>query len=349
MVFKNLYVLVVVASLCIASTIGRNDNRAGAPGDQGTCANCHGGAATNQGTVELLGLPAEFSPGQTYDFQIAVNEPAASGGALTGAGFQLVATNAFNNLMQGSFTVVDAGTRINSTNRLVQDGVRNYSGNQAVWDVRYTTPNNPAAISFITFYYAGNSVNGNGSTTGDVVYTNVANVVLPVEWQDFSVEETREGNYVNWSTAIEINNDHFVVEKSRDGENFLEIAKISGQGNSVVKEAYEFLDREVESGMNYYRIKQVDFDGQVDYSSVLSLMNDYKGEIKVYPTIVESEIFVEAEDVLQVNVLDAMGATVLTRTNHDVIHLGDLSSGTYFIQLLDAKGMFLETRKIVKK
>ena len=344
---SKLFLLVLTAGLFIASSGGRNDNRAGAIGDLGTCASCHGGAATNNGSIELLGLPAEFTPNTTYDFQIRVNEPDA-GATLSASGFQLVATNGNNNLMRGSFTVVDVGTRINSTSRLVQNSPRPFTSNAATWDVRYTTPDDPAQFTDVVFYYAGNSVNENGNTGGDVVYFNSNLIVLPVEWIKMSATNTREGNYVSWSTATEVNNSHFEVERSIDGKSFSKVGEIEGRGMSAGITDYEFLDEVEYQGMIYYRVKQVDLNGNYEFSQVVSAKAVEHVSVQVHPTQVVSEFQVVSAEDLLVSVYDAFGNQVISTTDATVIDMSDQMPGIYYVLITTDNGIYVETKKIVK-
>lgn len=348
MKFQNLYILIVIAGFFIASSGGRNDNRAGAPGDQGTCANCHGGAATNLGTVDLVGLPAEFEPGQTYDFQIVVNEPAAAGD-LDEAGFQLVATDGFNNFQRGTFTVVDPGTRINFTNRLVQSAPKSYTGTQASWDVQYTAPNDPTLFQDIIFYYVGNSVDGTGGTGGDVVYANSSLIVLPVEWKSFNVVSLDRGNYITWETAQEFDNDYFEIQRSSNGTDFETITTIKGSSFSAVSSAYEFMDETFSSSISYYRILQVDFDGKEDFSKIVSVENQlHTAEVELYPTTIESDLYIKSSKDFYISIFNSAGQLIIQKENVTSISFEDHQSGIYYAQIFSTQGIFIETKKIIK-
>lgn len=348
MKFQNLYILIIVAGLFIASSGGRNDARAGAPGDNNDCSSCHGGAATNSGTIDFVGLPAEFEPGQTYDFQVVVNEPDADG-VLDAAGFQLVATNGFNNLQRGSFTVVDAGTRINPINRLVHNTPKLFSGTEAVWDVQYTTPNDPTLFQDIIFYLAGNSVNLNGNTGGDVVYSNSALIVLPVEWTSFNVEPLERGNYITWETAMEVDNDYFEIQKSSDGKSFNTVAKINGVGFSSESTSYEFMDEEILSPIYYYRIMQVDFNGKEDFSEVVSVRNEINPiDVQVYPTTVQNDLTINSEIEINASIFNSTGQLVVKKNNVSIVDFTNHNNGVYFIQLFTSEGNYIETKKIIK-
>jgi hypothetical protein len=84
---------------------------------------------------------------------------------------------------------------------------------------------------------------------------------LPVELIDFRCTKEKNGISVNWSTASEINNDYFKLEKSYDGNNYEFLAQINGNGNSTNIINYSLLDKNPKNGINYYKLTQVDFDG----------------------------------------------------------------------------------------
>jgi len=84
---------------------------------------------------------------------------------------------------------------------------------------------------------------------------------LPVELIHFDVHSTGKENVVEWTTASEINNDYFSIERSSGISDFKSIAKVSGMGNSTVSHDYTFMDVNPISGLSYYRLVQTDYDG----------------------------------------------------------------------------------------
>ncbi|PLX19994.1 MAG: hypothetical protein C0599_09905, partial [Salinivirgaceae bacterium] len=110
----------------------------------------------------------------------------------------------------------------------------------------------------------------------------VADNPLPVELAYFRGTLTDNGIYLEWKTLTEINNDYFIVEKSLNGCDFNECVEIQGHGNSNVPIEYQFLDNQPVIGDNYYRFKQVDFDGNYQYSQVISVINDFANSIELF-------------------------------------------------------------------
>jgi len=76
---------------------------------------------------------------------------------------------------------------------------------------------------------------------------------------------------LNWETASELNNLGFEVERRTESSEFRTIAFVEGNGTTTEQRSYSYLDRTVEQGVNYYRLKQVDFDGSYAYSDVVEI------------------------------------------------------------------------------
>ena len=92
--------------------------------------------------------------------------------------------------------------------------------------------------------------------------------------------------YLDWGTATELNNDYFSVEYSTDGQSFREIGQVKGVGSTQIPQAYEFYHRQPIVGPNYYRLRQVDFDGAFEYSDIEVVIVEGRGEkgFDVFPS-----------------------------------------------------------------
>jgi hypothetical protein len=111
------------------------------------------------------------------------------------------------------------------------------------------------------------------TTTNEIVWSGVSGFSdfagfgqgsgspLPVELMSFSANCQKEGVQLNWQTASEFNASHFNVEKSKDGLHWDEIGQVNAAGNSNSLLSYFYIDRNEISGVNYYRLRQVDIDG----------------------------------------------------------------------------------------
>lgn len=123
----------------------------------------------------------------------------------------------------------------------------------------------------------GNSVRSSGRVSNFSPFTfgSLGGVnPLPVELLSFTGENTENGNLLTWKTASETNNDYFVIEKSANGADWTVCGKVSGSGTVSNPVSYEFLDSKPFYGLNYYRLKQVDYNGKFEYFPAISVNNE---------------------------------------------------------------------------
>jgi hypothetical protein len=98
-----------------------------------------------------------------------------------------------------------------------------------------------------------------------------ANASLPVKLISFTADKKEKNIELIWSLASAINNDYFIVEHSSDGETFTALEKINGVGNTSAIKTMEAIDHSPFAGMNYYRLKMVDYDASFEYSTVAAI------------------------------------------------------------------------------
>ncbi len=98
-------------------------------------------------------------------------------------------------------------------------------------------------------------------------------VVLPIDLISFSGKKERKENVLKWETFSEINNDFFTIEKSTDGKDFEVVGIENGAGNSNHYLNYTLVDPDVKKTINYYRLKQTDFNGKFTFSQLISIDN----------------------------------------------------------------------------
>jgi hypothetical protein len=186
-------------------------------------------------------------------------------------------------------------------------------------------------------------------------------VPLPVKLTSFTANAVNN-SYIklDWTTAIEIDNKGFEVERSIDGQNFTLIGWVDGYGNSTELKTYTFDDKTVDQNtMYYYRLKQIDFDGDIEYSNIVSVA--IKGERQfiltdLYPNPATQKATIAiATDVAQkvkVNIYDLLGQLVINSdwsvgvgTNSLDLDLSSMASGTYSVALTSANQTI--TKKLV--
>lgn len=115
---------------------------------------------------------------------------------------------------------------------------------------------------------------------------------LPIELSSFTA--IADGNKVNlkWTTLSEINNNYFIVEHSFDGKTFTEIGNMKGAGSSNIEINYSYTDLNPVKGINYYRLKQVDFNGDYSFSKIeaVKIITGAAKEFNIYPNPAQREV-----------------------------------------------------------
>lgn len=187
-------------------------------------------------------------------------------------------------------------------------------------------------------------------------------VPLPVEMADFTGKCLSNGILVKWSTASELNNDYFLLERSMDGTAFEEIGRIKGKGTYSGLSEYEILDMITTDRVIYYRLTPVDFNGEASPSRtiVTNCTANSPGTmpvIGIYPNPFQSNIILHTESnseiKLSLDVVNVLGQTVMRKILHfdagiqtTQLELGHLSPGLYQV-VIQSDGSRM-TEKILK-
>ena len=119
-----------------------------------------------------------------------------------------------------------------------------------------------------------------GATANDQMYVDDYRVsdVIPVELTSFTANVNPSGNVVlNWSTATEVNNQMFEIERRVEGSDFYRIGYVEGFGTTSEPQEYSYIDNSVTTGTYYYRLKQIDFNGTFEYFN--EVMVDVQGPL----------------------------------------------------------------------
>jgi hypothetical protein len=203
-------------------------------------------------------------------------------------------------------------------------------------------------LSGITSFSGGSGGAAFGPTSNGL-FNNGGVVGLPVTWHKVDVNTLENGNEVVWSTSSEQNTSHFEVEYSDDAVQFYKVSEnIPAAGNSSTTQYYKFLHESEMKPWLYYRVKQVDLDGKVDYSKIViakraTKLPDFK--VAIYPIpLIEGELKLDihsiAQTEIQIRVIDLLGKEVYRekipskgyRTLHE-LQLDHLPKGQYQIQV----------------
>jgi hypothetical protein len=165
--------------------------------------------------------------------------------------------------------------------------------------------------------------------------------VLPVKMISFTAQPDVDKVNLKWATATELNNDYFSIERSTNENQWIEIKKIKGAGNSTDVRNYQTYDESPANGTSYYRIKQTDIDGTVTYSETRTVRNIAAGKrISLYPipntgntvNIAGINNFKNHE----LSLLNAAGNILFATTlSTSSVELPSLTTGVYFIRITD--------------
>jgi len=182
---------------------------------------------------------------------------------------------------------------------------------------------------------------------------------LPIELLSFNGYSEDGYNQLEWITATEINNDYFTIERSHDGVLFRSIGEIDGNANSRVNTQYNYIDENINDGVLYYRLRQVDFDGSYTYSNTIAVKQSENAEISFFPNPTKGNVklnFVsKTKEEITITISSLFKQIheqriTLNRGNHilDIDAFEDLDPGFYVIKAVDANGNMIKTERIIK-
>jgi len=181
----------------------------------------------------------------------------------------------------------------------------------------------------------------------------VANNPLPVLFQDFTA--TAEGCKVvlNWSTAVEKNNSHFVIERSSNSSDFTAIGRTNGAGTSFELNKYTYEDKAPLAHHNFYRIRQVDFDGSTTTSTVANAKVDCQNTgISIYPNPATSAVYVKGlTNKSTIEIYNVVGQKVVSKVAEntlEAVNMSGLAEGVYQVQVVSG-GETIYSNKLIKK
>jgi hypothetical protein len=169
-------------------------------------------------------------------------------------------------------------------------------------------------------------------------------VVLPIELLSFTDINTDGGqNNLTWVTASELNNSHFVIERSTDGTTFHSIGQVKGNNKPSI---YQFVDNQP-FALTYYRLRQIDFDGTASLSNIVSVEQKGKGKgLTIYPNPVTNILSLENteddEEVGDFQILNLLGQQVLSGKTGQELDVSALPQGTYVLRVGEEQAKFVK-------
>ena len=191
---------------------------------------------------------------------------------------------------------------------------------------------------------------------GDPPPTLSGNVTLPVEFISFRATQSNEAIDLTWATASETNNDGFEVERSEDGITWKKIFFEEGKGTTDLRNEYQYSDLSPLVGVNYYRLRQIDFDEKFEYSPVVAIdFLQKKLHTAISPNPFSEEVKIELSKSFttdrKISIYNSLGKNIgslifekdKTTQTFDVSYLKD---GVYFFQITE--GQSSSIHKIIK-
>jgi PQQ-dependent dehydrogenase (s-GDH family) len=189
---------------------------------------------------------------------------------------------------------------------------------------------------------------------GTIMEYTYTGITLPTRFVRFEGKLVSSGvAELTWNAATDMQHDYFELERSFDANNFVSL----GQVNSA---PYRFLDHSLRAGNNYYRVRQVDKDGKVNFSNTIRIVYDpSRAVITFYPNPVSDFLSIRISSIqkthLRIIVSDIDGKIVYRRLdNYDPgttdrkIEMGKFSPQVYILQIMDRNNEVLMTEKIIK-
>jgi hypothetical protein len=174
---------------------------------------------------------------------------------------------------------------------------------------------------------------------------------LPITIAKINLTNVNGAIDINWITSSEINNNYFVIERSSDGLHFNPIGEVKGAGSSSVLLNYNFIDTNPLAGTNYYRLKQVDFDGTSGYSGIYTINLDEEN-LQVFPNPSNGifKIVSKHLDISELKIVNAVGqevsASIELNEETGFIDLSNQPNGIYFLKI--SSSLQTKTVKLIK-
>jgi len=322
---------------------------------------------------------------RSLKFRLTVRDNRAGGGGVDYDEIQFDVTDA-----AGPFLVTEPNTSVTWLGNTVQT---------VMWDVANTSiaPVNATDVNILlsvdggVTYPVTLSANTSNDGAEQVLIPNdptmearikveaVGNIFFDISNEDFTIEDnpipveltaffalnTNEGVMLKWVTSTETNNSGFSIQRSRDYENYTDVAFVEGNGTTTQPHEYNFIDKISVADIYYYRLKQIDFDGSYEYSNVVEVNVNAPSDFVLeqnYPnpfnpsTVIKFSLPVDSK--VTIDLYNTLGEKVdrlvkkeYSTGNHSVnFDASHLSNGIYYYTLNaqgnDGEG-FVSTKKMV--
>lgn len=222
-------------------------------------------------------------------------------------------------------------------------------------------PSSTASLNWNTTSLFWGIYDADNSTLWETgVFQDLLDFTLPVELSSFSAKLMDGDVLLNWITKTELNNFGFDIERKINQNEWVMIGFAEGYGNSNSPKSYSFIDDNVTGGSKFkYRLKQIDTDGQYDYSESVDVaivpnrFMVYQNYPNPFNPITKIRFELPQPCLIEIKIYDILGAevTTLLKENKEKgifeteFNAAGLPSGIYFYRL--QTGPFVDTKKMI--
>jgi uncharacterized protein YdhG (YjbR/CyaY superfamily) len=182
-----------------------------------------------------------------------------------------------------------------------------------------------------------------------------AALILPVKFSSFYANRSGQNILLSWTTEIESDNSHFNIQRSVDGINWSGIAIMMGNGNTSTTKSYSYTDKNVQGAVIYYRLHQVDANGNATYSSVRVVRsNEENNSTTVYASSKQTiavDFNKQISNNMVIRVFNGGGQIVaeqkIQSSSYKIsVPVANAAAGIYVVQIADNNG-FSETKRVM--
>ena len=219
-----------------------------------------------------------------------------------------------------------------------------------------TTNLDPATCDTMQFNCGGYmiEINGDGITTGEYVCAQgvgTESSVLPVDLLTFTGDPHEEGIRLNWTVANETNNLGFFIQRSGNGIDWEQIGFIAGRGDATTRGSYLHIDTAPLQGYNYYRLKQVDYNGEFELFSIIQVTADlaYASIAYAFPSPFDNQLTLKGP-LAEISIYDEIGRIKVKESSLSTpryVNVHDWVKGVYIVRAVDPFGQ-IHYQKLMK-
>lgn len=301
-------------------------------------------------------LPMTLTANYSLNTNGTLNIPANA--TLTIIGNVTFGNGSVLNVSSGGYLIIIGNiTNNNNSNEIKIDGTLSVSGN-------FNGGNGSEIIGTGAMAISGSvTTTGTGAIFGSALdctenCSSSASSPLPIELIDFNAACLTNGVQLNWSTASELENDHFLINKSSNGIDWQSVAKVGGNGTSNTINKYIHIDYSNSNGLIYYQLSQVDKDGKTTIFKMIDVNcnNNVPDKMLLYPNPASTELNIHLDVSASstdnvIKLINNIGETVmetkvdLTKGFNSFIFPVDFESGTYTI-ILSSENIVVPSQKL---